>query len=86
MVNKLYTLATSTLSLDGKTRVLQRNDLLKVPLDTSRTVFFFEKIKCLNRLKSAGGTVRKLYIEAIVIKTTKSSSKQKMFHSEARQS
>ena len=42
-VHKLYTLVTqdgdAILSPNGKTRVFQRNDLLKVPLNTPKTVF-----------------------------------------------
>ena len=45
-VNKLYTLATqdgdAILSPNGKTRVFQRNDLLKVPLNTPKTVFILK--------------------------------------------
>ena len=65
-VNKLYTLATqdgdAILNPNGKTRVFQRNDLLKVPTNTPKTAFTLKKVNRLNRLKSKGDTVRELYM------------------------
>ena len=59
-VNKLYTLATqdgdSILNPNGKTRVFQRNDLLKAPTNTPKTAFTLKKVNRLNRLKSKGDT------------------------------
>ena len=61
-VSKLYALATqdgdSILNPNGKTRVFQRNDLLKVPTNTPKTAFTLKKVNRLNRLKSKGDTVR----------------------------
>ena len=59
-VNKVYTLVTkddnAILSPDGKTSVFQRNDLLKVPFDTPKTVLTLKKVNRLNRLKITGDT------------------------------
>ena len=81
-VNKLYTLATqdgdSILNPNGKTRVFQRNDLLKVPTNTPKTAFTLKKVNRLNRLKSKGDTVRELYIQPIVNKTRKRRRKRRV--------
>ena len=81
-VNKLYTLATqdgdSILNPNGKTRVFQRNDLLKVPTNTPKTAFTLKKVNRLNRLKSTGDTVRELYIQPIVNKTRKRRRKRRV--------
>ena len=65
-VNKLYTLVTqdgdAILNPNGKTRVFQRNDLLKVPMNTPKTAFTLKKVNRLNRLKSKGDTVRELHL------------------------
>ena len=78
-VNKLYIVATqdgdAILNPSGKTRVFQRNDLLKVPMNT---VFTLEKVNRLNRLKSTGDTVRELYIQPIKNKTRKIRWKRKV--------
>ena len=71
-VNKLYTLATqdsNAILSPNETRVFQRNDLLKAPLNMPKTVLTLKKVYHLNRLKSAGGTVRELQIQPIVNKT-----------------
>ena len=53
-VNKLYTLATqdgdSILNPNEKTRVFQRNDLLKVPTNTPKTAFTLKKVNLTPRL------------------------------------
>ena len=81
-VNKLYTLATqdgdAILNPNGKTRVFQRNDLLKVPTNTPKTAFTLKKVNRLNRLKSKGDTVRELYIQPIVNKTRKRRRKRRV--------
>ena len=81
-MNKLYTLATqdgdSILNPNGKTRVFQRNDLLKVPTNTPKTAFTLKKVNRLNRLKSKGDTVRELYIQPIVNKTRKRRRKRRV--------
>ena len=81
-VNKLYALATqdgdAILNSNGKTRVLQRNDLLKAPMNTPKTVFSLKKVSRLNRLKSAGDAVRELYIQPIVNKTKKRRRKRRV--------
>jgi len=81
-VNKLYTLATqdgdAILNPNGKMRVFQRNDLLKVPMNTPKTVFTLKKVNRLNRLKSTGDTVRELYIQPIVNKTRKRRRKRRV--------
>ena len=72
-VHKLYTLVTqdgdAILSPNGKTRMFQRNDLLKVPLNIQKTALTLKKVNRLNRLKSTGDTVRELYIQPIANKT-----------------
>ncbi len=81
-VKKLYTLATQNgdaiLSPNGKTRVFQRNDLLKVPMNTPRRAFILKKVNRLNRLKSTGDTIRELYIQPIVNKTRKRRRKRRI--------
>ena len=81
-VNKLYTLATqdgdAILNPNGKTRVFQRNDLLKAPMNTPKTVFTLKKVNRLNRLKSAGDTVRELHIQPIANKTRKRRRKRRV--------
>ena len=65
-VSKQYALATqdgdAILNPNGKTRVFQRNDLLKAPMSTPKTVFTLKKVNRLNRLKRAGDAVRELCI------------------------
>lgn len=72
-MNMLYTLATqdgnTILSPYAKTRVFQRNDLLKVPSNMPKTVLTLKEVNCLDRLKSTGDTVRELYVQPIVNKT-----------------
>lgn len=59
-MNMLYTLATqdgnTILSPNAKTRVFQRNDLLKVPSNMPKTVLTLKEVNCLDRLKSTGDT------------------------------
>ena len=51
-VSKLYTLATqdgdAILNPNGKTRVFQRDDLLKAPMNTPKTAFTLKKVNRLN--------------------------------------
>ena len=67
------TVTLQVLNPNGKTRVFQRNDLLKVPMNTPKTVFTLKKVNRLNinRLRSTGDTVRELCIQPIVNKTRK---------------
>lgn len=51
--------------------MFQCNDLLKVPLNTPKTVVTLKKVNHLNRLKSTGDKVRELYIHPIANKTRK---------------
>ena len=71
-MSKLYPLdiqdGDTILNPNGKTRVLQRNDLL-TPITTPKTVFTSKKVIRLNRLKSTGDAVRELRVEPIVNKT-----------------
>lgn len=66
------------LSPNGKTRVFQCNDLLKVPINTPSSVFALKKVNRLNRLKSTGDTVRELYIQPNVNKTRKTRRKRRV--------
>ena len=79
-VSKLYTIATqdgdAILSPNGKMRVFQRNDLLKAPMNTPKTVFTLKKVNRLNRLKSAGDTVRELHINRLRIRQGKEDEKE----------
>ena len=56
-VSELYALATqdgdATLNPNGKTHAFQRNDLLKAPMNTPKTVFTLKRVNRLNRLKAS---------------------------------
>ena len=58
--------------------MFQRNDLLKVPMNIPKTVFTLKKVNRLNRLKSAGDTVRELHIQPIANKTRKRRRKRRV--------
>ena len=47
-------------------------------MNTPKTVFTLKKVNRLNRLKSAGDTVRELYIQPIVNKTRKRRRKRRV--------
>ena len=66
------------LNPNGKTRALQRNDLLKASMNTPKTVFTLKKVSRLNRLKSTGDTFRELYIQPIVNKTRRRRRKSRV--------
>ena len=81
-MSKLYPLdiqdGDTILNPNAKKRVLQRNDLLKAPINTPKTVFTSKKVNRLNRLKSTGDALRELRVEPIVNKTRRRRRKRRV--------